>query len=85
MTKFKQNPLGGYGYIFVLLFTVGINQNICDFGHIVFLLSKNTVKTDRKKYNMAKVANILVHSHCKKKKKRFINNRPVDFAETWLK
>ena len=67
MNKFQQNPLGGYGYIFVLLFTVGINQNICDFGHIVFFVSaKNTVKTDRKKYNTAKVANILVYFHCKK-------------------
>ena len=37
---FQQNLLGGYGYIFVLLFTVGINQNICDFGHIVFLLCR---------------------------------------------
>ena len=37
MTKFQQNSLGGYGYIFVLLFTGGINQNICNYGHIVHL------------------------------------------------
>ena len=63
---FQQNSLGGYGYIFVLLFTMGVNQNICNFGHIVFLLWKTTTKTDKKKYNMAKAANILVYYHCKK-------------------
>jgi hypothetical protein len=34
---FQLNPLGGFGYTFVLLFKVGIYQNICDFNHIVFL------------------------------------------------
>ena len=43
MTKFQQNPLGGYGYIFVLLFTLGSNQNICDFGHIVLPNSRLTI------------------------------------------
>ena len=62
LTKFQQNPLGGYGYIFVLLFT-----NICDFCRIVFLLcKKNPTKTDIKKYNMAKVADILVYYYCEK-------------------
>ena len=37
MTKFQQNSLVGYGYIFVLLFTGGINQNICNYGHIVHI------------------------------------------------
>ena len=61
LTKFQQNPLGEYGYIFVLLFT-----NICDFCHIVFLLcKKNPTKTDKKKYNIAKVADILVYYYCK--------------------
>ena len=52
------------GYIFVSHFTVAINQTICDFGNIVFLLCKKKItKNNRKKFNMAKVANILAYSN----------------------
>ena len=38
LTKFQQNPLGGYGYIFVLLFTMEINQNIAQVNVIMLFL-----------------------------------------------
>ena len=55
--------------MFVLLFTVGIYPNICDFGHVVFLSASLIGFFAHKKYNMAKVTNILVDSHCKKENK----------------
>ena len=54
----------------VLLFTIGIVQNICHFGLIVilslmFTALKNVTCTGNK-YKLAKVKNILKRSHCKK-------------------
>ena len=54
----------------VLLFTMGMVQNICHFGYIVFLscmfMALKYLTCTRKKYKIAKVKNILEYSHCKK-------------------
>ena len=82
MTKFQQNTLGGYGYIFVLLFTVGINQNICDFSHILFLLYRKTpLKLTERNTISPKLQIFWYISTVKSKKQRLIHNRQVDFAE----
>ena len=66
MTKFQQNPLGGYGYSLFYFLQWESTKIFATLAILYFFFAENPFKTDRKKYNIAKVANILVYSHCKK-------------------
>ena len=58
LTKLQQNPLGGSGYIFVLLCTMGINQNIYN-SNSNSIVSKKVISGDQSQLVTLTYQNIL--------------------------